>query len=342
MSAPLTHVTGSRRGAGWVAGTAACAVLTAISLVGSQAPAFADAGQNASVDPSTYGNNQDVVNAMAKFAPVNASESVMGYPTGLDRDNNGNVKPAALADVKSTYDPGQAVQDAQNAARQYEADTKNPKALRDSAGHLVDGWPGGKKPNNDVRQNTNDDVLSWSGGQKAEQYCGMANKDPKSPSYGQTAPCVFVGKLDENGKYPVKGSSDGVAGEAKLTYKVSASVTNEKSVTEGWSAGGKITPKIGDGKSEIQGEASFSYSYATTSTNRVQNTLETSVEINIPKGQKGYLEGRANGAYYVGYIVLRDIDSGNQEHLVAIPARVYVQSAKTTSPLTWFKRLTPA
>ncbi len=74
----------------------------------------------------------------------------------------------------------------------------------------------------------------------------------------------------------------------------------------------------------------------------MQNTLETAVEINVPQGKKGYLEGRANGAYYVGYIVLRDIDSSNREHLVAIPARVYVQSPKTTSPVTWFKRLTPA
>lgn len=350
MSALHTRLTRRRLKAAWVAGTAASAVLTAVSLIGSETPAFADGGQNASVDPYTYEKDQDVLNAMDKWAPVNSSESVMGYPAGLDRDKNGNVKAVALADVKSKYDPTQAIQDAKNAARQYETDGKNPSALRTSAGRLVDGWADTTKSDaTDVRMNTKDDVLPWSG-QTAEQYCGMVNKDPKHPAYGQTAPCVFVGNLDE--KYPVRGASDGVTGEAKLTYKVSASVTDEKSVTEGWSAGGKITPKIGGefggdksggkGTAEVSGEVSFTYSYASTSISRVQNTLETAVEINVPQGKKGYLEGRANGAYYVGYIVLRDIDSSNREHLVAIPARVYVQSPKTTSPVTWFKRLTPA
>ncbi|MFF7726690.1 hypothetical protein [Streptomyces sp. NPDC008001] len=174
----------------------------------------------------------------------------------------------------------------------------------------------------------------------AEQYCGMVSKDPKHPAYGQTAPCVFVGKLDE--KYPVRGASDGIAGEGKLTCKVSASVTDEKSETEGWQAGGKISPKVSGDGAEAGAEASFTYSYSSTSVKRVQNTLETAVEISVPKDEKGYLEGRANGAFYTGYIVLRDIDGNNQEHIAAIPARVYVQSSGTTSPATWFKRLTPA
>lgn len=37
-----------------------------------------------------------------------------------------------------------------------------------------------------------------------------------------------------------------------------------------------------------------------------------SVEINVPRDKKGYLEGRANGAYHTGYLVLRDINSEHQ------------------------------
>ncbi|WP_039629563.1 hypothetical protein [Streptomyces sp. 769] len=324
-----------------MAGAIATALLTGISLIGAT-PALAEDGQQPSVDNQTYETDQAVLTAMEKWAPLNSAESVMGYPKGLDRDKAGNVKAVTLADVKKTYAPEQAITDAKNAAQQYAGNDKNAEPLRESARKLADGWPdGSKSASSDIRQNTKDDVVP-SGGQTAEQYCGMVNKDPQHPAYGQTAPCVFVGKLDE--KYPVRAGTGGLAGEGKLTYKVEASVTDEKSTTEGWSAGGKITPKLGSGDKggEVGGEASFAYSYTATSLNRVTDTLATSVEINVPKDRKGYLEGRANGAYYTGYIVLRDIDGNHQETVVAIPARVYVQAPNTTSPITWFKRLTPA
>lgn len=55
------------------------------------------------------------------------------------------------------------------------------------------------------------------------------------------------------------------------------------------------------------------------------------------------LEGRANGATYTGYLVVRDLDtSNNQEHLVAIPARAYVQAPGSISPVTWVRRLEDA
>ncbi|WP_438489938.1 hypothetical protein [Streptomyces sp. S186] len=323
-----------------MAGALATAFLTGISLVGSQSPAFADDGQPAKVADGTYQSDQDVIAAMTKTDPVNPSESSMGYPAGVDKDKNGNVKTFTLADVQSKYAPEQAVKDAQAAATQYAADTNHSAPLRESAKHLVDGWADTTKPNGtDVRQNTKDNALT--GGQSAEQYCNMTNKDPKSPFYGQAAPCMFVGKVDE--KYPQRGASDGLTGEGKLTYKVTASVADESSTTEGWQVGGKITPSIsGDGAS-VGGEASFTYSYSSTSTTKVQNTRETGVEINVPQGKKGYLEGRANGATYTGYIVVRDLDTGtNQEHLVAIPARVFIQAPGSSSSVTWVKRLTAA
>ncbi|TJZ54417.1 hypothetical protein FCH28_14900 [Streptomyces piniterrae] len=335
MSTQLqTEPTLGRRKSSVMAGALATAFLTGISLIGSQSPAFADDGQPAKVADGTYESDQDVLAAMEKTDPVNSSESSMGYPAGVDKD-----KAFTLADVQSKYDPEQAVKDAQAAATQYAADEKHSAPLRESAKHLVDGWADATKPSGtDIRQNTKDSQLS--GGQSAEQYCNMTNTDSQSPYYGQAAPCMFVGKVDE--KYPQRGASDGLTGEGKLTYKVTASVADEQSTTEGWQVGGKITPTIsGDGGSGAA-EASFTYSYSSTSTTKVQNTRESDVEINVPAGKKGILEGRANGATYTGYIVVRDLDSSNQEHVVAIPARVFIQAPGSSSAVTWVKRLTPA
>ncbi|AJT65987.1 hypothetical protein T261_4333 [Streptomyces lydicus] len=340
MSTQLqTELTPGRRKSSLVAGALATALLTGISLIGTQAPAFADDGQPAKVADGTYESDQDVLAAMEKTDPVNSAESSMGYPAGVDKDKDGNVKAFTLADVQGKYDPEQAVKDAQAAATQYAADEKHSAPLRESAKHLADGWSDATKPSGtEIRQNTKDSTLS--GGQSAEQYCNMTNKDPQSPYYGQAAPCMFVGKVDE--KYPQRGASDGLTGEGKLTYKVTASVADEQSTTEGWQVGGKITPTIsGDGAS-AGGEASFTYSYSSTSTTKVQNTRESDVEINVPQGKKGYLEGRANGATYTGYIVVRDLDSSNQEHIVAIPARVFIQAPGSSSSVTWVKRLTGA
>ncbi|MFB7175993.1 hypothetical protein ACFCYM_35090 [Streptomyces sp. NPDC056254] len=314
------------------------ASLTGTALLGTPNTAQADNGPGTAISDRTYESDADVFETMGKWTPLRGSESVMGYPRGLDRDRSGSINAVALADVRRTYDPEQAIRDAENAALRYAGDKRNPEALRASARKLVDGWPeGSRSASHDIRQNTKDDTLP-SAALSAEEYCGMVNSDPAHPAYGQTAPCVFVGKLDE--KYPVRGASDAMAGEGKLTYKISASVTDERSVTEGWSAGGKIAPKlISKDQADIGAEASFSYSYTSTSVSRVQNTLETAAEITVPKNKRGYLEGRANGAYYTGYVVLRDIDGSNQESIVAIPARVYIQAPHSSTPLTWFKRL---
>jgi hypothetical protein len=343
---PQTNPPSGRRKGNVTAEALATAFLTGISLIGTQTPAFADGGQPATVADGTYESDQAVLASLDKTDPVNSWESSMGYPAGLEKDKDGSVKAITLADVEGTYKAEQAVKDAQEAATKYAADTKNSAPLRESAKHLADGWtnPGAesqtKKPNGtEVRKNTKDGGLS--GGQSAEQYCNMTNKESRSSSFGQAAPCMFVGYLKD--KYPQRGASDGLTGEGKLTYKVTASVADEQSTTEGWQVGGKITPSIsGDGVS-AGGEASFTYSYSTTSTTKLQSTRESDVEITVPQGKKGYLEGRANGATYTGYIVIRDLDtSDNQEHLIAIPARAYIQAPGSSSPVTWVKRLKTA
>ncbi|MFD9209084.1 hypothetical protein ACFVZM_22735 [Streptomyces sioyaensis] len=336
----------TRRKSSVVAAALATAFLTSMSLIGGQTPAFAD-------DAPTYASDQEVTNAMATTDPVNSWESSWGYPTGLEQDSQGNVKVINSEDARSayaskkddgTYETAQesaehAVKDAQGQAKSYADDASHDSALRESAQHLVDGWSGTTKPaGTELRQNTNDDELT--GGQHAKDYCNMTSQDSQS-SAGQAPPCMFVGYVTE--KYPQRGASQGIMGEGKLTYKVSASVADEQSTTNGWQAGGKVTPKIVDDGGGTEGELNFTYSRSTTSTTKVQSTQESDIEINVPQGKKGYLEGRANGATYTGYLVVRYIDTSNQqEHLVAIPARAYVQAPGSSSPVTWVKRLEDA
>ncbi|WP_406203820.1 hypothetical protein [Streptomyces decoyicus] len=310
----------------------ATAFLAGASVLGSQAPAFAD--DNPTVPADIYETDAQVMADMAKWTPLKDSESVMGLPTGLDD------KQVNLSDVQGgqvNYDPDQAIKDAQAAAKVFAEDANTKEPARESAKRLYEPISGlQESANYTAPVFTGKDAYKdvWSG-ENFEQLCNRPNHD--SSRVGQKPPCAFVGKLTE--KYPVKGSAgDGLAGGGKLTYKISSSVADEKSETEGWSVGGKITPKIGDGKSDIPVEASFTYSYAATSTKKLQSTLETDVEINVPEGKKGLLEPRGNGAYYTGYIVYRT-NNNTEQRMVAVPARVYVQARDTTSPITWFKRV---
>lgn len=308
----------------------AVAALVVAPLVGMASPAAADGNQKPQTDPNTYEKEEDILAKMQKWAPVQESEAVMGYPL-LDKD-------ITLADAQKTYDPQQAIKDAVSAAQKYADNGKNTEPLRESARKLVNGWPDAGKPQgNDVRQNTKDNDL---GGQNAEQYCKMSNKNPKSASFGQAAPCVFVGKIADakTDKWPVAKSAGAFTGVDKSTVKISASVTEEQSTTSGWTAGGKISPKIGNGKSEIGGEVSFAYNYASTFTKRVQGTEEQDMELLPQHGKQVSAESRSNGAYYTGYIVVRGpIESG--QRLIAIPAKAFVQSPDTGQPVSWFKRV---
>lgn len=311
---------------------AAIAFLAGVSVLSSQAPAFAD--ENPPVANGTYETEDKIVTDLSRWTPVANSESVMGLPTGLD-DNQVN-----LSDVKGgtvNYDPDQAIKDAQEAAKKFAEDPNTKEPARESAKRLYEPIPGRtESANSTASVFTGKDAYKdeWTG-ENLEQLCNRENADPAR--VGQKPPCAFVGQVTE--KYPVMGpAGDALAGGGKLTYKVSSSVTDEKSETEGWSVGGKFTPKIGDGKSEIGGELNFAYSYSSTSTKRLQSTLETDTEITVPDGKKGSMEPRGNGAYYTGYIVYRQ-NNETEQRMVAVPARVYVQAHDTTSPVTWFKRI---
>ncbi|QIK05380.1 hypothetical protein G7Z12_04305 [Streptomyces sp. ID38640] len=363
---PTTLRTGSARGRrqrSVVAGFLATAALTSLALAGSPTPAHAADDPKAGVDEKTYEKDEDVIAKMKEWAPVNGSESVMGYPKGLERDKDGKVKPVSYEDVKRIYDANTAVEDAKKAAKAYADNQQNPSDARRVATALAEGNPEAKtKAENsaEIKNNTTDDKTVKSkdarlDGRPAEAYCGGRLDIPGLENPPPAGACAFVGKLDDrpDSTYPQRGATDGVAGGGKIQYKVQGQTTDESSKTEGWSVGGKFTPKItftpggdkGGAGGEAGGEVSFTYSYSSTSLKRVTNTTEQTVETDVPSGKKGYMEGRGNGAYYLGYIVVRAVDADYDmgttrgERMIAIPARVYVQSSGTTSPVTWFKRL---
>ncbi|MEU8781812.1 hypothetical protein [Streptomyces sp. NPDC048637] len=332
MSVRTSDAARCKRRNTWAA-TVTTVFLAGASVLSSQAPVFAD--DKPTVPDTLYESDDQVLADQAKWTPVNDTESVMGLPTGLDN------KQVNLSDVEGgqvNYTADQAIKDAQDAAKKFAEDPNTKEPARESAKRLYEEIPGlTPAPSYTAPLFTTKEAYKdpWTG-ENLDQICNRQNHDPARQ--GQKPPCAFVGKVTE--KYPVKGGGgDGLAGGGKLTYKISSSVTDEKSETEGWSAGGKIAPKLSDGKNEFPVEASFTYSYASTSVKRLQNTLETGVEINVPDGkQKGWLEPRANGAYYTGYIVYRQNNEA-QQRMVAVPTRVYIQARDTTSPLTWFKRV---
>ncbi|TXC96732.1 hypothetical protein [Streptomyces sp. ISID311] len=313
----------------------AAATLVAAPLMGTASPATAEETQKPQMDPHQYEKIEDVQAAMQKWAPLADAETVMGYPQVEDQ-------VTTLADVEKTgYKANDAIEDAKAEAKKYADNEKNREPLRESAKHLVDGWPdAGPQQANDIRDNSK--ATGLEGGQSAQAYCNMVNKDPDSKFIGQTAPCVFVGKIakatEDKDKWPVFSSGPSAAGVTEFSRKVATTVAQEKSVTEGFEAGGKITPKVGDGKSEVAGEVSFSYNHSSTYTTKVQGTTEDLFTVKeLPKGSNVSLEARGNGAYYTGYIVLRENGQGGQR-LVAIPARAYVQTPGSGQPVTWLCR----
>ncbi|WP_406213778.1 hypothetical protein [Streptomyces decoyicus] len=123
--------------------------------------------------------------------------------------------------------------------------------------------------------------------------------------------------------------------------------------------GGKFTPKVtstpanGGAGGEIGGEIGFTYSYSSTSLNRVTGTqedkYEDKYETEFPADKKGSLQGRRDGAYYVGYLFVQyqaapgaPGTGPEKEHIKAIPARAYVQPPKSSTPVTYFKYQEPA
>ncbi|KOU07338.1 hypothetical protein ADK86_04680 [Streptomyces sp. NRRL F-5755] len=327
----------------------AAALLVAAPLVGSASPAVAADDQKPIDNKKIYTSEADITADLERWAPVEPKESVMGYPKGV-QDGKGNTTSVEQRDVQPKYDSKEAVADAKAAAQKYVDDpnTKNDKGyLKDAAMQLVKT----SITEPEVRQNTHDDDI-WKDGRKnpAPNYCAGKTPGGGTLNTAGVSPCMFVGKLDTapESKYPKTGGGGALAGGGKKTFKTSHQITDEKSEVAGWSVGGKVAGKITSSpeKGGIGGEAgpefNFAYSYSSTSTKR--NTLQSddTTEADFPSDVKGSLQGRRDGAYYVGYILAYGhgdptSSAKDKERLIAIPARVYVQSPKSSTPLTYFK-----
>ncbi|MFI9078313.1 hypothetical protein ACIGW8_17815 [Streptomyces sioyaensis] len=326
-------------------------MLFAAPLVGATTPAVAAEDPKTIDQAKVYESENDIVAAMKNWAPVEDSESVMGYPKGV-RDEKDTITSVDLDYVKKQYDPKQAVVDAKAAAKKYAALPNTKTALVTAANKIADTTL--TEP--ETRQNTLDDGVRTGSSMypkwPAPNYCNGKDPDGKPLVDGSEAkPCMFVGKLDTapESVYPKAGGSTGIAGGGKKTYKVSQQVTDEKSDMAGWSVGGKIsgkvtsTPKDGGTGGEAGPEVSFTYSYSSTSTQRNMKQVDDQTEVEFPSDVKGSLQGRRDGAYYVGYIITyySDKDQGfedlDEKTLTTIPARVFVQSPKSSTGLTYFK-----
>ncbi|MGW7555575.1 hypothetical protein, partial [Streptomyces rimosus] len=149
--------------------------------------------------------------------------------------------------------------------------------------------------------------------------------------------CGFVGKLDT--KYPILQTSTKTTGKAKLTFVAQATVTKQEKTADRHKGGGKLTFSLmPEGKGGAL-EANYEYNQSTETTNEWKSMVEKRREIDIPDKETGWVEGRANGGWYTGYIVYKVENTGaKSEKIGLIPARVLIQAPTDSVPITWVKR----
>ncbi|KPI14844.1 hypothetical protein OV450_8239 [Actinobacteria bacterium OV450] len=289
----------------------AAAVLIGAPLV-SAAPATAEEGN------TFLRTEQEVFDLISKSAPLNQREAVRGYPAqGMDSAE------VALDTVAAVYSPEQALNDASA-----------------TLGSGFDLDPNLPSEGPDIRADNGDDREPWLDGWDAKSMCGQPSHRPG----GHPMPCGFVGVLDT--AYPVMQTSAAVMGKAQFSYKTGATVGQDTTQTSGWSIGGKVTSELstpgGPGGGKAGTELNFTYSQSTSTTNRWTTMTEQTNTYDVPDGTSGWIEGRANGGTYSGYIVykLDFVNAGGEERqkMVLIPARVLIQAPTHPAPMTFVKR----
>ncbi|MGD3108637.1 hypothetical protein [Streptomyces sp. YGL11-2] len=309
-----------RRKSALTAAALATTMLTGISLVGSSTPAHAEAGN------TYFKTEQEVINFLGQSAPLNQKEAVKGYPVnGLDSQQ---VK---LDDVEKVYPHDQALKD-------VPSKLGSGFALAQSA--PTEGGPSITTEGPDIRKSSSDDKEPWLSNWDAKSMCGQPSHHPD----GKPMPCGFVGVLDT--KYPTMQTSAAVMGKAQFSYKTQATVGQDTSQTSGWSVGGKVSSELttpgGPGGGKGGTELNFTYSESTTTTNKWTTMTEQNNTYDVPDGVSGWVEGRANGGRYLGYIVYKldfvDGSGKEKQKLVLIPARVLIQAPGNAVPMTFVKR----
>lgn len=272
-------------------------------LAGAATPAMAE-------DGNTYlKSEKEVIDQLSKNSPLYEHEAIQGYPvTGQD------TQKITLEQAKKVYSPAQAVKDAQ----------KWLTGFGSTSGYEDYGT--------EERTSSKEDKdPGWLGNLDAKTVCG------KESVPNRTLTCGFVGKLDT--KYPTMRTTSKTIGKAKLTYVTQAKVAKEDTTTSGWKAGGKVTISASPENKGGGAETSFEYNQSTSVTNKWESMAEERRDVDIPDKTTGWLEGRANGGWYTGYILQKiDNTDGKAQKIVAIPARVLIQAPTDSAPLTWVKR----
>ncbi|MFI1204982.1 hypothetical protein ACH4VR_37120 [Streptomyces sp. NPDC020883] len=310
---------GSRKGA-LVAGALATTFLTGISLISTPTPAHADDGN------TYFKTEQEVVDFLSRSAPLNQNEAIKGYP--VDGQDPQQVK---LADVEKVYPHDQALKDAP--AKLGSGFDLARSAPTEHGPSLTTEGP-------DIRKSSSDDKEPWLSNWDAKSMCGQPSHNPG----GESMPCGFVGVLDQ--KYPTMQTSAGVMGKASFDYKYGATVGQDTSRTSGWSVGGKVTSQLntpgGPGGGNAGTELNFTYSESTTTTNKWTTMVEQTNKYEVPDRVNGWVEGRANGGKYIGYIVYKldftNASGERRQKMVLIPARVLIQAPGNSVPMTFVKR----
>ncbi|MGD3112282.1 hypothetical protein [Streptomyces sp. YGL11-2] len=309
MTTPVTtpaHKAPRRTGRRAAVLAASVALIAAPMLAGTATPAMAEDGN------TFYTSEQEVIDLLTKSSPLYAHEAIQGYPvTGQD------TKRITLEEVKKVYTPDQAVTDAQKWLTGF------------------DSTSGFENFGTEERTSSTEDKDQWLGNWDAKTMCGKPSDELARQNRKLT--CGFVGKLDT--EYPTMQATSKTTGKAKLTYTTQASVSREDNTTSGWSAGGKITLTATPENQGGSAEGSFTYNQSTSTTNKWATMAEERREIDIPDKTTGWLEARANGGWYTGYILQKiDDTDGKAQKIVAIPARVLIQAPKDSAPITWVKR----
>ncbi|GGX09847.1 hypothetical protein [Streptomyces noursei] len=315
MTTPVTtpaHKAPRRTGRRAAVLAASAALIATPMLAGATTPAMAEDGN------TYFKTEQEVYNFINKSAPLYHQEAIKGYP--VSGQDSQKIK---LQDVEKVYPHAQALKDV-------------PTALGtrfNLPGSIPTEGP-------DIRTSSSDDKEPWLSSQDAKSMCGQ----PSQKKDGEPMPCGFVGVLDK--AYPKMLGSSAVMGKAQFDYTTQATVGQDTSQTSGWSVGGKVSSELttpgGPGGGKAGSELNFTYSESTTTTNKWTTMTQQTNKYDVPNGISGWVEGRANGGWYLGYIVYKldfaDGKGNEKQKMVLIPARVLIQAPGNSVPMTFVKR----
>lgn len=149
--------------------------------------------------------------------------------------------------------------------------------------------------------------------------------------------CGFVGVADSEDLWPRVAGTGNMTGQggSSATLQISNAYTKSTSTTttNGWSL---ATTFGGSGGSGVTG--GIEYSQSVTEEKSFTNEVDTPYSYTIPNGQVGRVEARFNGAYYNGWVAVRESDGdgvdGNGD-IKLFPARhVLAPSSKAATGVT--------